>query len=148
MDNLLLIGAFTLIFSLFDYFGYNISARKGWVNEKLVNPYRTSQTIVQILLIISAWYFFGWLVALGFTLLWWSWVCDWFFYFIGEILGIYGRGHLKNEPMSNIVSWSWWTWWGLLFHKGNKEYKFKSWELIVQSIIGIIITILLCGKVF
>lgn len=32
LDNLILILAFTFAFSLFDYFAYNISAKKGWTN--------------------------------------------------------------------------------------------------------------------
>ena len=84
MDNLILILAFTFAFSLFDYFAYNISAKKGWTNG-LLAPYRIAQTCVQIILIAIAWAFVDIEVAIGFTILWWTWVCDWIFH-----LGCFG----------------------------------------------------------
>lgn len=149
MENYLLfliILGFTFIFSLFDYFGYNISARNGWVNEKLINSYRIIQTSVQIILTLIALFVFNWKVAVGFNLLWWTWNCDLLFYFIGDILGVYGRGWFKSEVINNQVSWAWWTPYGIydLLKNGkqNGNYRIiKGSILLFQAFLGLILTI-------
>ena len=52
-----------LAFAVFDYFGYNISSEKGWVNEKFINPYRITQFIVQIGITIGSYFLGGWVIA-------------------------------------------------------------------------------------
>lgn len=62
-----------IIFSLFDYFGFHISHRKGWEDFTAFNPYRLSQLIVQAVLTAALYLFNGWLAALCFNILWWTW---------------------------------------------------------------------------
>lgn len=144
MIDLLYILAFTVGFSLFDYFAYNISEKKGWT-DGIFAPYRIAQTCVQIILIAIAWAFVNGIVAIGFTLLWWTWVCDWLFYFIGEILGVYGRGYLNDEPFGNVVTWAWWTPLGLYLwiESGEQQTVINGSTLLWQSWIGILITIII-----
>ena len=160
MTNLLCILAFTFAFSLFDYFAYNISAKKGWTNG-LLAPYRIAQTCVQIILIAIAWAFVDILVAIGFTLLWWTWVCDWIFHLgcFGDFYddkqyvskGNYGYytsielrekyyNFEKNEWECVLywksISWAWWTPYGLLDllisgkDKDTKYFKIINWKIL------------------
>lgn len=148
--ELIYVLVLVLVFSLFDYFGYNISAKKGWVNEKLINPYRVIQTTFQIVLTLIAIFQFDWTVAVGFNLLWWTWNCDLLFYLIGDVIGIYGRGWFRKEVLQNQVSWAWWTPYGLFDLILNGKDKTTNYYRIIngsillfQAFIGICITVLL-----
>lgn len=135
----------TIIFAIFDYFGYNEAAKSGKVNEKFINPYRILQMIVQVGIAVACYFLGGYIAVIVFVLLWWVWVCDWIFYLLGELLGIYGREHLYNEPFGNIVTWAWWTPYGLIkwLITGEQQTVIKWPILLTQSIIGIIISILI-----
>jgi len=146
MIDLLYILAFTVFFSFFDYIGYNESVKHGWVNEKFINPYRIVQGSVQIILLALAWYFIGWIVSLGFFLLWWTWNCDLIYYFLHDTLKIYlPTGAFKREVMGNQVTWAWWTPYGLYLwvESGTKGEVINGSTLLWQSWIGILITILI-----
>lgn len=135
-----LIAAF--VFALFDYFGYSISVKKGWVDYNLINPYRIVQTIVQGIINLILFIYFGWFYVIGFTLLWWTWNCDLLFYLIYDTLGIFGpRTAFKTEVLGNLVSWAWWTPLGLLFYKKTDVIKWPA--LLSQALIGLIITFLI-----
>ena len=151
MDNLILILAFTFAFSLFDYFAYNISAKKGWTNG-LLAPYRIAQTCVQIILIAIAWAFVNGIVAIGFTLLWWTWCCDWIFHIFCLSNLFEDRKYVWDKDARkkywNNISWAWWTPYGLLDllisgkDKETKYFKIVGWRILaVQSLIGISITV-------
>lgn len=148
MDNFIITILFALYFAAFDYIFYNMAAVQGWVNEKLINPYRILQTSVQVISIGIAYFFFNWIVALGFIILWWSWVCDWIFYLYTWVCNFFEDRKYLSLDYFNKITWSWWTWYGLIIHKGNREYKFKFCELVIQSVIGILIVLLLCLKTF
>ena len=151
--DLLYILAFTVGFSLFDYFAYNISAKKGWT-DSIFAPYRIAQTCVQIILIAIAWAFVNGIVAIGFTLLWWTWGCDWIFHvfcltnIFNDIKYILDKE--LREKYFNKISWAWWTPYGLVDllisgkDKGTKYFKIINWKVLaVQSLIGILVTILI-----
>jgi hypothetical protein len=160
LDDLLYILAFTFGFSLFDYFAYNVSAKKGWTNG-LLAPYRIAQTCVQIILIAIAWAFVDILVAIGFTILWWTWVCDWIFhifcftdlfndkqyvskgnysYYTSIELREKYYNFEKNEWECVLywksISWAWWTPYGLVDllisgkDKGTKYFKIINWKVL------------------
>jgi len=128
------------LFALYDYVGYNISLRKNWVNNKFVNPYRISQSLVQVLITILLLIFAGWQSALGFNIIWWSWGCDVLFYFYCTSLHIYkDRGIFTKQVLGNQVTWAWWTPYGLMFTK--KEQAVRWTKLITQVITGLILTL-------
>jgi hypothetical protein len=135
--------SFVLIFSLFDYFGFNISLRKRWADYTLINKYRIAQFIFQIILSGLLFYISGWQSVAAFTIIWWTWGCDFIFYFLCEIFN-YGndRGNFRKEVIGNNVQWAWWTPYGLLFTKKGDVIKLKI--LIVQSITGCVISVLIC----
>lgn len=180
MINLLWIFAFTFFFALFDYFGYNEFTKRG-LTKGLLAPYRIAQMSVQIILIAVAWAFIDIIVAIGFTIMWWTWCCDWIFH-LGCFTDLYNdkqyvsRGEKeftkcisekdfadwrkkfmeKDEYKCVLywnkqIKWAWWTPLGLvdwLFNgKNGDSYRVIHWsKLAFQSLIGIIITIILCLK--
>jgi hypothetical protein len=132
-----LLGA--VFFALFDYIGYNLSLRKNWVNMKFVNPYRISQSIVQVLITSVLLFFVSWQSALGFNIIWWSWGCDILFYFFCASLNIFkDRGNFTKQVIGNQVTWAWWTPYGLLFTKKQDTVKWQ--KLILQAAIGLALT--------
>lgn len=147
MINLLWIFAFTFFFALFDYFGYNEFAKRGLANG-LLAPYRIVQMSVQIILIAVAWAFVDLMVAIGFTILWATWTCDFIYYFLYDTLKIYGSGAFKKEVMGGQVSWAWWTPYGLIDWlingKNGDEFRVIHWSILaIQSLIGIILTVII-----
>jgi len=155
LDNLLYIAIFAVGFSLFDYFAYNEFAKRGLTNG-IFAPYRIFQTSVQIILIAVAWAFVDLMVAIGFTILWWTWGCDWIFH-IFCLSNLYeDRKYVWDKDVRkkywNAISWAWWTPYGLLDllisgkDKGTKYFKIINWRILaVQSFIGIIITLILAA---
>lgn len=129
-----------LLFSLFDYFGFNISLKRGWAEFNNDRGYRVVQAVMQglitlILLIVS-----GWKAALGFNMIWWTWGCDFIFYLYCEIFN-YGkdRGNFRKEVISGGVQWAWWTPYGLLFTKKGDVVGYRA--LAVQALIGFAIAL-------
>lgn len=131
------------IFALFDFFGYNISKRKGWVNEKFINPYRIAQATVQVGITLYLLLQYDLISALSFNILWWTWCADWIFYLYCIPFGwIFDLSGGWKTPFKNIVRWAWWTPYGLAEILGEKEI--IAWQyLMLQSIIGILITIII-----
>lgn len=130
----------TLGFSLFDYFGYNLLGIK---HETL---YRTIQIMVQIATILLLVLNENILGAVLFIILWWTWCCDWFYYVIDYCSQkILGNSFEGGDSLQNVfsgeetVSWAWWTIYGLITGKRILSNK----ELIVQSSVGVIMTIIL-----
>jgi len=174
LDNLLYIAIFAVGFSLFDYFAYNEFAKRGLTNG-LFAPYRIVQGIVQVILIAIAWYFCGIIVAIGFTIIWWTWGCDWIFHLfcfgdfyddkqyvskgnVGHYASTEERERYYNFERHDwecvlywkSISWAWWSPYGLLDllisgkDKGTKYFKIINWRILaVQSLIGIIITLII-----
>ncbi len=131
-----------IVFSLFDYFGFNISLKKNWADFKLFNRYRAAQVSVQIILTLLLLFLSGWQSVLVFNLIWWTWGCDFLFYLFCEIFN-YGndRGNFRIEVLGNNVQWAWWTPYGLMFTKRGEVIKFKI--LLFQSLIGLLTSILI-----
>lgn len=138
MDNILITFLFAIIFASFDYIFYNISEKRRWIKT-----YRILQTIIQCVIVLIAWFCFNPLIAIGFFILWWSWACDWMFYLYAYIFNFYKERDYLSKEYFNYITWAWWTWWGLLVHKGNQTYTFKRWELVTQTVIGVVVTALL-----
>lgn len=128
------------VFALYDYIGHNISLRRNWVNINFINPYRVSQSIVQLIISALLIIFIGWQSMVGFNIIWWSWGCDIIFYFYCNSLNIYkDRGNFTKQVLGNQISWAWWTPYGLLFTKKGEVIKWQ--RLILQSVIGLIFAI-------
>lgn len=148
MTDIIAILIATFGFSLFDWIGYNVSRLNGWVGEKFINPYRIVQMLVQLIIIGILWYFLSFILALCFVLLWFTWTCDWIYYLYCFLFGWTGLslpGEYK-EPFQNTVTWAWWTPYGLIDllinRKENRQYRVIKYPvLIIQSLIGIILTI-------
>jgi len=148
LDNLLYIAIFAVGFSLFDYFAYNEFAKRGLTNG-IFAPYRIFQTSVQIILIAVAWAFVDLMVAIGFTILWWTWGCDWIFH-IFCLSNLYeDRKYVWDKEVRkkywNNISWAWWSLYFLIFKNGwNNRTQIARWqELAMQSFIGVLIVILI-----
>lgn len=132
----------SILFSLFDYFGFNMSLKKNWADFNLFNKYRFVQGIVQLILTIFLLILSGWKSAVIFNLIWWTWGCDFLFYLYCEIFN-YGndRGNFRKEVIDNKVQWAWWTPYGLMFTKRGDVIKFKI--LLLQTIIGLALSVLI-----
>lgn len=143
-----LIAAFSgiIIFSLYDYFGFHISHKKGWEDFTFLNPYRVSQITVQIIITAALYIITGWFSALAFNILWWTWWADLLFYFWYDIIKIFGYprkpGGFKEQVLGNKVTWAFWTAWGLMRFK-QKDVVMTSTEIFAQAGIGMLITIFL-----
>lgn len=135
--------SFVVVFSLFDYFGFNISLKRKWADYSLFNKYRVVQFIFQILLSVLLFLLSGWQSVLAFNFVWWTWGCDFLFYLFCEVFN-YGndRGNFRKEVMGNNVQWAWWTPYGLLFTKKGDVIKVNI--LIVQSVAGFIASTIIC----
>lgn len=132
------------LFALFDYIGYNISLKKNWVNIKFVNPYRISQFLFQIIISLLLLIFIGWQPMAGFNIIWWFWGCDLLFYFYCASLNIFGdRGNFTKQVLGNQTTWAWWTPYGFLFTKKGEPVKWQ--RLIIQAIIGLLLTAGICA---
>ena len=149
--ELLYITLFTVIFSTFDYFMYNEFNKRG-LTDGIFAPYRIFQTSFQVILIGIAWYFFGWKVAVGFTILWWTWACDFIFHLFCYT-NLYNDKYVvtKGDPRAikywnESITWAWWTPYGLvdLAINGMPFHQFRviKWQVLAfQSFIGILLTI-------
>jgi hypothetical protein len=143
-----LLASFTgiIIFSLYDYFGFHISHKKGWEDFTPVNPYRISQFIVQVFITLFLLFLYGWFSALAFNILWWTWWADLLFYFWYDVLRIFGYprkpGGFKEQVMGNKVTWAYWTPWGLLRIK-HRDTVMTRKEIFIQAISGAITIILI-----
>ena len=139
-----LLASFTgiLIFSLYDYFGFHISHKKGWEDFSLINPYRISQLTVQIIITVFLFIYYGWFSALAFNILWWTWWADLLFYFWYDLLRIFGYprkpGGFKEQVMGNKVTWAYWTALGFIRRK-HKHTVMTMKEIFIQAVIGLII---------
>ena len=135
----------TILFSVFDYVGYNLIAVK-YQKEPL---YRWIQGTFQVLLSIAVIILSGWIDAILFNFLWLCWVCDWLYYITDYLtFHIFGKSFesdcLSHLDLDGNCSWAWWTIWGFLTGM-SKEIKFKT--LMYQAIIGVIITIIIKGVI-
>jgi len=133
--NLVFTISAAVVFALFDYFGFNISLKKGWADFSNFNKYRVVQGLFQLLLTALLFFLSGWRTASAFNIIWWTWGCDFMFYLYCEIFN-YGkdRGNFRKEVMSNSVKWAWWTPYGIMFTKKGDVIKFKI--LVLQAVLG------------
>jgi hypothetical protein len=140
-----------IIFSLYDYFGFHISHKKGWEDFTPLNPYRISQFIVQAVITIILYILYGWYSALAFNILWWTWWADLLFYFWYDFLRFFGYprkpGGFKEQVSGNKVTWAYWTAWGLLRFKHN-DTVMTRYAIFVQAGAGMIIVVLLYLIIF
>ena len=134
--NLVYTISAAVVFAMFDYFGFNLSLKKGWADFSNFNKYRVVQGLFQLCLTVLLFYLTGWRAAAAFNIIWWTWGCDFVFYLYCEMFN-YGndRGNYRKEVISNNVKWAWWTPYGLMFTKKGDVIKYKT--LVVQAIIGL-----------
>ena len=127
--------AAVIVFALFDYFGFNVSLKRGWADFSNFNKYRVVQGLFQLILTVLLFYFSGWRAAIAFNIIWWTWGCDFLFYLYCEVFN-YGndRGNFRKEVKSNSVKWAWWTPYGLLFTKKGDVIKYR--KLVWQAVLG------------
>lgn len=128
-----------LVFSLFDYIGYNLSVRHNWLKI-----YRKMQIGLQILLFLLLWIISGVIPAMLFMLLWACWVCDWLYYVIDYLsqktlrISFEGGDSLMNIVTGRTtVSWADFTLYAELSNKKILNNK----ELIIQAVVGIVISV-------
>lgn len=129
-----------MVFSLFDYIGYNLSVRHNWLKT-----YRKIQIGLQILLFLLLWIISGAIPAMLFMFLWACWVYDWLYYVIDylsqKIIRISFEG---GDSLMNIVtgkttvSWADFTLYAELSNKKILSNK----ELIIQAAVGIVVSVL------
>lgn len=124
-----------LIFSTFDYIGYNL------IGTKDDFGYRVIQIAVQVIMIAILWYFFGFITSLSFILLWWFGIADLLYYVIDGIIYLIFKKSYENglfwKISYNNMNWLWFTPLGLLGVMMNKKL------LVIQSVIGILITVII-----
>lgn len=141
MTNFYLAILFAFIFAVFDVIGFR--------NATDIPRYRIIQIVVQISLIIFAYLFFGWRVSTGFSILWWFWNCDLIYYFVYDMYALFFKKPtgFKNEVLGNLVTWAGWSPFGLFrmvfFNKSYYDI-IKGYILLIQAVIGIIITYIIC----
>lgn len=118
------------LFTSFDYVGFSKILSNNKTNSTNLIPYRILQSTLQYSLTYLLYFKFGEYIATEFILLWWFGICDLLYYIIGlEPFWRYGK-----------FTWIWWTPFGIISKIFNFDLNYK--HLIIQSIIGIIITIL------
>jgi len=131
-----------MVFSIYDYFGFHISHRKGWEDFTALNPYRLSQFVFQIIISVILYIIGGWFTALAFNILWWTWWADLLFYYWYDTLRVFGYprspGGFREQVLGNKVTWAYWTMWGILRFK-HKNTVMKKSEIFLQAITGMII---------
>jgi hypothetical protein len=135
-----------IIFSLYDYFGFHISHKKGWEDFTALNPYRISQFFIQVIITAILFYFGGWFPALAFNILWWTWWADLLFYCWYDTLRVFGYprspGGFRQQVLGNKVTWAYWTMWGILRFK-HKDKVMKKHEIFLQAAAGLIMVIII-----
>ena len=134
-----------LFFAMFDYIGYNLAVRYKLVNSKFINPYRITQALMQIAITLTLYFLWSWKEAVSFNFLWWTWTADLIFYIYCYLIN--GFNHefaMQNEVQRGIVTWGWWTPYGLIkwAFTGKQQTQIGTTILVLQSIIGMILTLL------
>jgi len=147
-----------VIFALFDYFGYITSLNKGWVNDKIINPYRITQALVQILISVLLFFYSGLISVISFNLLWLFWVADWIFYIFCLIFNYKNSRKDWLQPFKGKVYWAYWTiptglslliYDNFVRNKNRTDVKqiyirgLSGYILLVQSLLGVIIVLFL-----
>jgi hypothetical protein len=130
-----------IVFSLYDYFGFHLSHKKGWEDFSIINTYRVSQFIVQAIITAILFIAGGWFSALAFNILWWTWWADLLFYLWYDMFRVFGYprkpGGFHEQVLGNKVTWAYWTAWGLMRFK-HKDTIMKKHEIFVQAALGLV----------
>lgn len=125
-------------FALFDFFGYNLAIQKNLIKEY---DYRIVQTTVQLWIFVMLMGFVNTTTAIVFMILWFTFNCDWLYYFYCIIFGwVFGITKEWKQPFKNVIRWGWWTPMGLIKLFFDKEKTvIPGGFLVAQSLLGIII---------
>jgi hypothetical protein len=134
--KLLYLGGASLLFSGFDYFGYNLTRR----NPSALIVYRVLQVLTQGAI---TWFLYdkmGLPTAVSFNVLWWTFCCDFLYYGYAEVINPghpwESRGDLRNGVFRNDATWAYWTPVGI--SRGMKRDKGIPGEtLVAQSLVGL-----------
>lgn len=104
--NFILTVLACLIFGWVDYWLYPPAYNHNWVGW-----YRAIQTTLQIAIVFCLWYFFSWIPAVSFLILWWVFGCDLIFYGCCELNILKdwpGKGSWNHDAGAGYY-WAWWT---------------------------------------
>lgn len=129
-------------FALFDYIGFNLM-------KKYEKTYRVIQVIILISISLFLWKQYNFISGISFLILWWLFVADWIYYLIDTLCNIFGFGFEKwgiMQVFRNQVTWGTWTLFGLFrtyILSIPKSIPMTWITLLIQAIIGIVITITL-----
>ena len=132
-----------VLFGFGDYWGFNTLGQKHLV------VYRIIQTASQILLAAGCWALGGHWAAFSFLMLWWCFWADLVYYACCALLKWYPAepaNAFEQNVMGNVVSWAWWTPYGLirmLFGQAKKTDPINGNILIVQALIGTALAIVI-----
>lgn len=138
MLNFLIAIGVCLIFSIFDYIGFNYS------RDKNLTTYRVVQYIVQIALTYFVWTIFSWQSAIAWLLLWWTFLCDFMYYGIAWLVNPSGTWEGRSQLLQSLngVSWAWWTPYGLFINGlKNKARIIPLKILLIQGGIGFVVAL-------
>lgn len=136
--------AATLLFALFDYWGYNEALR----SKTPMWAYRALQAIAQL---ITCWLLRliagSWGPAALFTLFWWTWLADLFYYLLAELLRWYPSevGCIRNTLLAGKVEWAWWTPLGLARWalSGERTRPIPGHALLLQALLPPVASLLI-----
>ncbi len=132
--TLAVIGA-SLLFSGFDYVGYNATRQ----NPTALKVYRVSQVLAQLGITYLLYESVGPGPALGFNLVWWTFGCDFIYYGYAEVVNPghpwESRGDYSHGVGADQCTWAYWTPLGIA--RGMKRgEKIPERTLLAQSLIG------------
>lgn len=119
---------FTLVINLYDILGYHFTLirRSTQLPDKvIIRAYRIHQLVFEILVAVLIGLLVGWIYSISCVIIKWFGVQDIFYYLF------------LNKNIPNKFTWMKWTPFGII--KGE----LSKFEVIFQSVIGIIISILI-----
>lgn len=131
----------TLVFAFFDYVGFN-TIKPRWF-------YRILQTIVQFSIYVGLYVIDSVWCSISFAILHGTFCADLAYYFFFDTIkwfgGDYAGKAYKNEVLGNLVTWAWWTPYGLItrFLVGKKDEPISGEIILDQAQLGFAIALVI-----
>lgn len=142
MTNLLVVIFAALLFSLFDYFGYNWSSRQK-INTGI---YHVFADILLALMFYGIFRLVSFPAAIASFVFYWTFGYDLLYYVWAEIIHyprFEGKGSFWNVLENTVVTWAWWTPLGI-FKYGGKKTPIPGYELAIQNGLGTGVALAIC----